>query len=52
MELRAAIEMSRLCHGTGRTRQATRLLKDISGQIEGGFDGIDYREATARPKCP
>lgn len=47
MELRAAIDMAKLWHETGRARETTRLLKDVCGRIEEGFDSIDYREATA-----
>lgn len=47
MELRAAIDMAKLWHETGRVREATRLLEDVCGRIEEGFDDIDYREATA-----
>lgn len=47
LELRAAIGMAKLWHETGRVQEATRLLEDVCGRIEEGFDSIDYREVTA-----
>jgi class 3 adenylate cyclase/predicted ATPase len=44
-ELRAAMSLSRLWHGQGKTDEARRLLGDIHGWFTEGFDTADLREA-------
>jgi predicted ATPase len=46
-ELRAAIDLSRLSHRQGRTKDARRLLKRVYGSFSEGFDTPDLRVARA-----
>jgi predicted ATPase len=46
-ELRAAMSLSRLWHGAGKTAEARKLLGDVHGWFSEGFDTADLREAAA-----
>jgi len=46
-ELRAAMSLSRLWHGAGKTAEARKLLGDVHGWFTEGFDTADLREAAA-----
>ena len=46
-ELRAAMSLSRLWHGAGKTTEARKLLGDVHGWFTEGFDTADLREAAA-----
>ena len=46
-ELRAAMSLSRLWHGAGKTAEAMKLLGDVHGWFTEGFDTADLREAAA-----
>jgi adenylate cyclase len=45
LELRAATSLARLCHNTGRGREARPLLSDVYGRFREGFDTPDLRDA-------
>jgi len=46
-ELRAAMSLSRLWHGAGKTAEARKLLGDVHGWFSEGFATADLREAAA-----
>ena len=47
LELRAAMSLARLWHSQGKRQAAQRVLAEVYGQFDEGFDSHDLQEASA-----